>query len=110
MAPLIPGETTIAGLSTLHHKECDRLICSARELSALGASVEATESTITVGQTEPDDFNEYQVTTYHDHRMAMAFSTLGSFCGGLSVDDKPVVNKTYPHYWEHFETLLSVEH
>ncbi|MFT7651378.1 MAG: 3-phosphoshikimate 1-carboxyvinyltransferase [Limisphaerales bacterium] len=110
MAPLIPGETTIAGLSTLHHKECDRLICSARELSALGASVEATESTITVGQTEADGFNEHQVTTYHDHRMAMAFSTLGSFCGGLSVDDKPVVNKTYPHYWEHFETLLSVEH
>ena len=110
MAPLIPGQTTIAGLSTLHHKECDRLVCSVDELTALGVEVESTESTISVGQTEPGSFNEHQLTTYHDHRMAMAFSTLGSICGGLSVDDKLVVNKTYPHYWEHFETLLSVKY
>ena len=31
MSPVIPGTTTISGLSSLHHKECDRLDCPAAE-------------------------------------------------------------------------------
>ena len=31
--------------------------------------------------------------------MAMAFSLLGSMSGTLEVDDKNVVDKTYPRYW-----------
>jgi 5-enolpyruvylshikimate-3-phosphate synthase len=37
--------------------------------------------------------------------MAMAFATLGSALGTLSVDDKSVVNKTYPNFWEDYRSL-----
>ena len=47
------------------------------------------------------------VHTYHDHRMAMAFSLLGSMSGTIEVDDKNVVDKTYPRYWEDYATLVA---
>jgi 5-enolpyruvylshikimate-3-phosphate synthase len=37
--------------------------------------------------------------------MAMAFSTLGSAFGNLTVDDKNVVNKTYPSFWDDYAQL-----
>ena len=39
--------------------------------------------------------------------MAMAFSLLGSMSGTLKVDDKTVVDKTYPRYWEDYATLVA---
>ena len=105
MAPLIPGETTITGLSTLHHKECDRLECSARALQAMGVGVTTTEDSITVPYTDVQDLKPHLLNTHHDHRMAMAFSTLGSISGTITVDEKAVVAKTYPHYWDDYESL-----
>ena len=46
------------------------------------------------------------LTTYHDHRMAMAFATLGSAYGNVTVDDKAVVNKTYPDFWQDYARLI----
>ena len=34
----------------------------------------------------------HTLNTYHDHRMAMAFATLASAYGTLTIDDKAVVN------------------
>jgi 5-enolpyruvylshikimate-3-phosphate synthase len=39
--------------------------------------------------------------------MAMAFSMLGSCSHALRVDDKAVVNKTYPNYWQDYNKLIA---
>jgi 5-enolpyruvylshikimate-3-phosphate synthase len=39
--------------------------------------------------------------------MAMAFATLASAHGTLTIDDKAVVNKTYPAFWDDYERLQS---
>jgi 3-phosphoshikimate 1-carboxyvinyltransferase len=105
MAPLLPGTTKIIGLQSLHHKECDRLECPATELRAMGVKVSTTTDTISVEEALPTQLQSHTLTTYHDHRMAMAFSLLGSRSEKLSVDDKTVVNKTYPHYWLDYDKL-----
>ncbi len=103
MGPLLPGGLRLTGLSSLHHKECDRLECPAHELRAMGVSLETGSESIRI---EPaDSFNPHELTTYHDHRMAMAFSLPGSVYGDLTIDDAAVVNKTYPDYWNDFERL-----
>ena len=105
MAPLLPAPIEITGLQSLHHKECDRLECPATEHRAMGVSLRTTHSSILIEpllETEP---TAHRLTTYHDHRMAMAFATLGSAYGNLSVDDKNVVNKTYPNFWEDYISL-----
>lgn len=106
MAPLIPGDTVITGLQSLHHKECDRLECPARELRAWGIDTQTRNDAITVPATATSTAT-HTLTTYHDHRMAMAFSLPGSAqdLGVLTVDDERVVDKTYPAYWQDFERL-----
>lgn len=105
MAPLIPEATEITGLSTLHHKECDRLLCSTEALQAMGIAAQATESTVTIPYCPPAMHKPHLLNTHHDHRMAMAFSVLASVSGKIIVDDKMVVAKTYPHYWDDYLNL-----
>ena len=106
LAPLLQEELTISGLSSLHHKECDRLECSATELLKMGITAEKTHETITVQPTARNNIKEAILSTYHDHRMAMAFSLIGSATGGLTVDNKNVVDKTYPNFWADYQSLI----
>ena len=107
LAPLLPEKLLIAGLSSLHHKECDRLECPAKELSKLGIFSQTTQDTIQVKPISRDKILPGVVCSYHDHRMAMAFSLIGSVSGNISIDDKTVVNKTYPEFWKDYEKLLN---
>jgi 3-phosphoshikimate 1-carboxyvinyltransferase len=106
MAPLLPATTTLHGLGSLHHKECDRLECPAAELRAMGVDVETGEESIVIQPADAGDIRPHTLNTYDDHRMAMAFSVLGSMCEGLAIDDKTVVNKTYPAYWDDYGRLV----
>lgn len=110
MAPLIPGDTEITGLSTLRHKECDRLECPAKEMRAWGLAVETADSSIVIpAHASGRPTGAHVLNTYHDHRMAMAFSMLGSAVDDhatLFVDDKNVVAKTYPNYWQDYAKAL----
>ena len=105
MAPMLAAPILITGLSSLHHKECDRLECPARELTAMGIELTTTEDSIHIYPGDGTLLAPHILSTYHDHRMAMAFSLLGSVSGTLQVDDKAVVNKTYPDYWKDFAAL-----
>jgi 3-phosphoshikimate 1-carboxyvinyltransferase len=107
MSPLLAEPIEITGLQSLHHKECDRLECPATEMRAMGIELSTTHDSIVVsplGKLEPEF---HTLNTYHDHRMAMAFATLASAHGTLTIDDKAVVNKTYPAFWDDYERLQS---
>ena len=106
LAPLLNRESTISGLSSLHHKECDRLECPAKELLEMGINVKTTEDAIQIQPASIKDLKEHLLTTYHDHRMAMAFTLIGSKTGSITIDDKSVVNKTYPDFWLDYKKLL----
>lgn len=108
MAPLLPEALKITGLSSLHHKECDRLESPAIEFRAMGIEAETTHSTITIQPSDIAAFKPHTLSTYHDHRMAMAFSILGSFSGSLAVDDEKVVAKTYPGYWSDYAAIAGL--
>lgn len=107
LAPLLPAGGNIAGLSSLHHKECDRLECPAAQFRKLGIEVATSDASIIVKQAAPEQIRPHTLETYHDHRMAMAFSIIGSVTGTLSVDDAEVVNKTYPNYWKDYRSLIA---
>ena len=40
------------------------------------------------------------ISTYHDHRMAMCFATLGLAVGGLLLEDPSCVRKTVPSFFQ----------
>lgn len=45
------------------------------------------------------------IETYHDHRMAMAFSMLAMSAPEITIVNPDVVSKSYPNFWKDMETL-----
>jgi 3-phosphoshikimate 1-carboxyvinyltransferase len=101
------GHTCIfTGLQTLKIKETDRVKALKNELGRFGADfVEKDDQWTVVPGSEPiQSFSRIDFDTYEDHRMAMAFAPLGLFTE-VSFDDKTVVNKSYPSFWQDMERI-----
>ncbi len=105
MAPFLPGTTHITGLSTLRHKECDRIACPARELRKAGVDVEEGDDWVRIQPLSAPRPAQFQ--TYDDHRMAMSLAVFASQVGGCAILDPDCVAKTYTDFWEDLEELYA---
>jgi 3-phosphoshikimate 1-carboxyvinyltransferase len=107
----------LTGLHTLKIKETDRLVALKTELEKLGAEVTITENSLhlkphklfiaNLSSPPHEGLGEdigVAITTYHDHRMAMAFAPLG-LRTNLQIEDAMVVSKSYPTFWEDLKTI-----
>lgn len=103
MAPFLPAPIRITGLSTLRHKECDRIACPAGELRKAGVAVEEGPDWIAV--TPASAPRPARFETFDDHRMAMAFAVFASKVGGCEILDPGCVSKTYADFWRDFERV-----
>ena len=98
VAPFLPAATHITGLSTLRHKECDRIACSVRELRKAGVEVEEGPDWVRVQPVSTP--RPARFATYDDHRMAMSLAVFASGVGGCAILDPGCVAKTYADFWE----------
>ena len=98
MAPFLPQDTRITGLSTLRHKECDRIACPARELRKAGVEVEEGPDWIRIRPVSAP--RPARFATYDDHRMAMSLAVFASKLDGCAILDPGCVAKTYADFWE----------
>jgi 3-phosphoshikimate 1-carboxyvinyltransferase len=92
------------GLHTLKIKETDRLVALQQELTKFGAQLSITEDSLTLLPFQGVMKSGVLVSTYHDHRMAMAFAPLAMKVP-LSVEDPGVVAKSYPDFWNDLALL-----
>ena len=93
----------LEGLHTLKIKETDRLVALDTELSKLGAKISVTNKSLHLASDQ--DFQKgITISTYNDHRMAMAFAPLALKIP-LSVKKAEVVSKSYPSFWEDLNSL-----
>lgn len=91
------------GLHTLKIKETDRILALKNELEKLGATVTTTHNSLAF-QT-PQTLNRHvTISTYNDHRMAMAFAPL-ALKTPLSIENAEVVSKSYPNFWFDFQEV-----
>ena len=91
----------LTGLHTLKIKETDRLEALRVELTKLGASISVTNHSLTLGKSENVNTN-IRISTYQDHRMAMAFAPL-ALKVPIIIENAEVVSKSYPDFWEDFK-------
>jgi 3-phosphoshikimate 1-carboxyvinyltransferase len=47
------------------------------------------------------------IETYDDHRIAMSFALAGLKVPGVVIRDPDCVKKSFPNYWQVFETLFA---
>jgi 3-phosphoshikimate 1-carboxyvinyltransferase len=94
-----------SGTQTLRIKETDRILALQTELKKLGYLLNADAGgTFLSWEGErcvPDP--EPVISTYHDHRMAMAFAPAALVRGEVRIDDPMVVTKSYPGFWKDLE-------
>jgi 3-phosphoshikimate 1-carboxyvinyltransferase len=88
----------LTGLQTLKIKETDRLEALKTELTKLGATISVTNNSLTLEQSENIKPN-IRISTYQDHRMAMAFAPLAVKVP-IIIGEAEVVSKSYPAFWE----------
>ena len=98
----------LTGLHTLKIKETDRLEALKIELTKLGAAISITNDTLILEQSENINLN-VRISTYQDHRMAMAFAPL-ALKVPIIIENAEVVSKSYPTFWEDFKQFgFSIE-
>ena len=107
----------LRGIGSWRVKETDRIAAMAGELARFGAHVEHGDDWLTVAPlsraalamlTEHALRGEpITVATHDDHRIAMCFS-LTRFLGvPVRIDDPDCVAKTFPDYFERFESMVA---
>lgn len=94
------------GLQTLKIKETDRLSALKNELTKLGAKISITDEALFL-EKSTEILPNISIKTYNDHRMAMAFAPL-SLKTDIIITDYQVVTKSYPNFWNDFETVTEV--
>ncbi len=95
----------LTGLKTLKIKETDRIEALQKELLKFGAVLETTHDEIRIIKGIEDNIIPTIINTYNDHRMAMSFAPLVLKTGKLKIENKDVVNKSYPDFWADFKNL-----
>ena len=91
------------GLHTLKIKETDRLLALKVELEKLGATVIITEDSLHLKKSIIIK-KDIIINTYDDHRMAMAFATLG-IVKPIIINNPKVISKSFPSFWSVLEKL-----
>ena len=93
----------IVGLHTLKIKETDRLKALYIELTKLGAKIKVTNESLHLSP-HTNFIKNCSISTYNDHRMAMAFAPLALKIP-LKIEESSVVSKSYPDFWNDLRKL-----
>lgn len=103
---LAHGTTIIADAAELRVKETDRLAAIATNLRAMGVTVNETDDGLEIFGGTP--LHGARLSSYGDHRIAMAFAIAGLFAEGKTViDGVECVATSYPTFHETLRRLVS---
>ena len=102
-------KASFTGLSTLKHKESDRILAIATELNKAGAEVIGTDDCLEIrGRINKELLKEITFDTYHDHRMAMSLAMLAALGECVSLNNPEVVSKSYPTFFNQLEKFCKI--
>ncbi|NDW10880.1 3-phosphoshikimate 1-carboxyvinyltransferase [Dysgonomonas sp. 520] len=94
------------GLQSLKIKETDRIEALKVELKKLGYVLYDSQDSILEWngeRCEPE--SEPVISTYEDHRMAMAFAPASTRISNICIAHPGVVSKSYPNYWNNLKNV-----
>lgn len=94
----------VRGAQELRVKESDRIAVVARNLRAIGASVEEFSDGFALSGKKKKLAG--RIITHGDHRIAMAFGVLGAVEGNsIDIDDRDCVAVSYPRFWQDLQSV-----
>ncbi len=87
------------GIHNLRVKESDRIAALTEEMRRLGYVLHSDFDSIGWKGERCTSESSPIISTYSDHRMAMAFAPAATIFPGLCIADVGVVNKSFPKFW-----------
>ncbi len=104
LAAFCNGRSEITGTKRLVNKESNRALALQETFKKLGVSIELTDNTLIVQGGKA--LHGAAVSSFHDHRIAMAAACAGLFTEGkIQIDDTDCINKSYPDFLMDLESL-----
>lgn len=98
LASRATGDTEITGAAELRVKESDRITAVVDNLRAIGADAEELPDGMRIHGSR--GALRGRVTTFGDHRIAMAFGVLGAIPGNdIAIDDPDCCSVSFPGFW-----------
>lgn len=91
-----------SGISHLVYKETNRIEALKTEIAKLNYSLEMLDEDTFEIMKLGDLPKKVTISTYQDHRMAMAFAPLVAVLREIEIENPEVVNKSYPGFWKNF--------
>ena len=97
LAAVADGASEFTGIARARLKESNRVAAVKEGLKKMGAKVTEEKDKLTVAGAK---LKGAVIDSKADHRIAMAFSILGSSVGGTTINGAECVNKTFPDFWD----------
>ena len=102
-------KTTLTGLSTLKHKETDRITAIANELRKCDVACLINNDTLEIlGKINIANLSNIVFDTYNDHRMAMSLAMLSATGVSINLNNPEVVSKSYPQFFEELKKFCVI--
>jgi len=102
LAAATDGVSELSGIERARLKESDRVSALKEGLDRIGINVKEERNKLTITGSEPKGS---VIDSKDDHRIAMAFSILGSLAGGTIINNAECVSKTYPEFWNELKSI-----
>jgi 3-phosphoshikimate 1-carboxyvinyltransferase len=102
LAAVADGVSEFVGIERARIKESNRVSTIREGLERMGIKIREEANRLTIAGAEPKGS---VIDTRGDHRIAMAFSILGSAVGGTIINDAECISKTYPEFWDILESI-----
>jgi 3-phosphoshikimate 1-carboxyvinyltransferase len=105
-AAMATGPSLMENIGELRHKEADRIAIMAKGLRLAGVTVDETETSMRVYGTKTAKGDSYikggfNISSEHDHRIAMSFLTLGFVSSDrIIVDGVSTIETSFPGFVE----------
>ncbi|MGC8824948.1 MAG: 3-phosphoshikimate 1-carboxyvinyltransferase [Bacteroidales bacterium] len=95
------------GTQSLRIKETDRILALQNELKKFGATLKYYDDGTLEwdGKLHNVSTDTIVISTYNDHRMAMAFAPVAIKGFPIRIDNPKVVAKSYPNFWNDMKIL-----
>ncbi len=104
VAAFARGKTLITNVGHLKAKESDRLEAVVTELRHLGVDAGCSDSAMWI---TGGNLHGGLIDPHNDHRLAMSFAIAGLKTSGIRIQDETCVNKSFPDFWNVFNSLYS---
>jgi 3-phosphoshikimate 1-carboxyvinyltransferase len=102
LAAVAGGTSEFTGIERARLKESDRVAAVKEGLQRMGINVTEDANRLTITGGKPKGT---LIDSKGDHRIAMAFSSLGTAVGDTVISGAECVAKTYPEFWDVFKNL-----